>query len=131
MRRAFLAGLAYFAVVFAAGFALGTVRVLWLAPRAGDRIAEFAETPLMIAVSWFAARWVVGRMPLPLRTAERAVVGGVALATLLALEFGVVRSLRGLTLDEAFGARDPVAFAVYLGALAVFAVLPLIVRSGR
>jgi hypothetical protein len=131
MRRALLAGLAYFAVVFAVGFALGTVRVLWLAPRLGERIAEIAEMPFMIAASWFAARAIVGRMKPPMRTVERATVGGLALAVLLAVEFGVVRTLRGLTLDEALGGRDPVAFAAYLAALAAFAAFPLLAHRAR
>lgn len=131
MRRAILAGITYFAVVFAVGFALGTIRVLWLAPRFGERLAEIAETPLMIAASWLSARWIVGRLAAPVSLGERAVIGATGLALLLVLEFGVVRSLRGLTLAEVLGGRDPVAFAVYALALAMYALMPLCVRRGR
>jgi hypothetical protein len=131
MSRAILSGALYFAVVFAAGFALGTIRVLWLAPRIGERAAELAETPVMVALCWFAARGVVGRLSPRPSGAERAIIGAVGLALLLALEFGVVRSLRGLTIDEALGGRDPVAFAAYLVALVVFAALPFFVRRDR
>ena len=102
--------------------------MLWLAPRLGERVAEIAETPFMIGASWLAARWVVGRLAAPVRDFERAIVGAVGLAILLGFEFGIVRAMRGLTLAEALGGRDPVAFAVYLAALVVFAVLPLVVR---
>lgn len=30
---------AYFALVFGAGFALGTIRILWMVPRLGTRMA--------------------------------------------------------------------------------------------
>jgi len=51
----------YFALVFAAGFVFGTVRVWWLVPRFGVRLAELTELPLMLAVVFFAARWVSRR----------------------------------------------------------------------
>ena len=35
----------YFALVFGAGFVLGTIRTLWVVPRFGTRMAELMETP--------------------------------------------------------------------------------------
>jgi hypothetical protein len=43
------AGLIYFAIVFGAGFVLGTIRTLWVVPRLGTRMAELMETPIMLA----------------------------------------------------------------------------------
>ena len=40
-RHTLKAGAAYFAIVFAVGFALGTVRTLFLAPRLGEQIADY------------------------------------------------------------------------------------------
>ena len=53
------AGALYFALVFGAGFVLGTIRTLWVAPRVGMRIAELMETPNMLVVIIVAARWII------------------------------------------------------------------------
>ena len=58
MSAAVRAGIAYFAAAFAAGFALGTVRVLLVEPVFGELPAILAETPLMLAVSFVLARWL-------------------------------------------------------------------------
>jgi hypothetical protein len=55
------AGVLYFALVFGAGFVLGTVRTLWFVPRVGVRTAELMEMPIMLAVTIVAARWTVPR----------------------------------------------------------------------
>jgi hypothetical protein len=121
------AGALYFALVFAAGFALGTIRLLWIVPSLGTRVAELLEAPLMLGVSFLAARWVARRLRLPPVTATRLGTGFIALALLLAAEFGVVLLLRGLTLREYFASRDPVAGTVYLVSLLLFALIPLLV----
>ena len=59
--RILKAGGLYFALVFAAGFALGTIRVLWVVPALGARTAELMEMPFMLVVTVVVARWVVGR----------------------------------------------------------------------
>jgi hypothetical protein len=124
------AGLAYFGLVFAAGFLLGTLRVLWLAPRVGERAAELAETPLMLAASLLAARWVVQRFQVPATAAARLQVGLLALVLLLSCELTVVLALRGLSLDEYLATRDPLSGAVYLAALLAFAAMPWLL-AGR
>ncbi len=123
----FKAGLAYFALVFSAGFILGTVRVLWILPRLGARAAELMEAPIMIAVSFFAARWVVRRRKLPASLQTRLGTGLVALGLLLAAEFSFVLWVRGLTFRAYIATQDPIAGTAYLISLVVFAVLPLLV----
>jgi len=59
------AGVLYFAFVFGAGFVLGSIRILWIVPRLGTRIAELMETPIMFAVTIVAARWIVRRLAVP------------------------------------------------------------------
>ena len=45
--RTIKAGIAYFALVFGAGFVLGMIRVPFLVPRLGERVAELVEMPFM------------------------------------------------------------------------------------
>jgi hypothetical protein len=111
-------------LVFAVGFVLGTVRVLFVVPILGERTAEILETPLMLLASFFAARWVVGRLRIPRGSRYRLPVGLVALALLLGAEMVVAFALRGVSLAEYLSSRDPLSGAVYLLALAAFAVMP-------
>ena len=127
LARVFKAGLLYFALTFGAGFVLGALRILLLVPRIGARAAELAETPVMIAISWCAARWVVRRLDVPLAACPRLGVGLLALALMLVAEFSLVLRLRGLTLEEYFATRDPVSGAAYYSALVLLALMPLIV----
>jgi hypothetical protein len=116
---------AYFAAVFAVGFVLGALRVTLVVPAVGERIAELAEMPFMIAASAFFAWRFVRRWRL---SVGGAVAGGVlALASLLGAEVGLVFALRGLTLDQYLASRDPVSGAAYVAALLVFMLAPAVV----
>ena len=121
------AGGVYFALAFGAGFVLGTIRTLWILPSFGARTAELVEAPVMFVLIVVAARWVVRRIHFPPTLATRLAVGFVALAFLLLTEFTVVLWFRGLTVGEYIATRDPVAGAVYVMMLVVFAVMPLLV----
>ena len=118
------AGALYFAVVFAAGFALGTIRVLWVVPMFGTRTAELLEAPIMLAVTIFAARWIITCSSTPATRLGRLGVGLIALALLLTAEFTVVLWIQGRTIADYIASRDPVAGLVYVILLAVFAVMP-------
>ncbi len=126
------AALLYFAAVFAAGFLLGTLRVLWLAPALGARAAELLEVPLMLAVVIVAARWVVRRFaPEP-----RLGAGLLAVACVLGAEFALVLPLRGLTPAAYLAGLDPLPASAYYATLVIMAVAPLLVapaaaRRGR
>jgi hypothetical protein len=119
--------LAYFAIVFGAGFLLGTVRVLWLVPQLGSRIAELSEMPIMLIVSYFAARWMIKHFAVPPAAASRLIVGITALIYLLIVEFTIVLWLQGMTIAEYFANRDPVSGAFYTASLILFALMPLII----
>lgn len=128
MARVIKAGVLYFLIVFSAGFLLGTVRTLFIVPRLGARTAELIETPIMIAVSFLAAQWIIRRLAVPFVLSQRLGIGATALVLLLAAEFGFVLWLRGISLQQYFGARDPVSGTVYYLSLVVFALAPLMVE---
>ncbi len=124
--RILKAGLLYFALVFGAGFALGAARTLWVVPRVGARTAELMESPLMLAVTYFAARWIVRRFGLA-AAGERLGAGVLALGLMLAAELALMLPLRGLSISEYFATLDPVSGTVYYALLGVFALMPLLV----
>jgi hypothetical protein len=125
MKPILIAGVLYFALVFGAGFVLGTIRTLWFAPRVGMRIAELMETPIMLVVIIVAARWIVHRLAVPSVPSSRLSMGLVALGLMLVAEFGLVLWLRGLSIREYLATRDPVSGTVYYLMLGVFAIIPL------
>jgi hypothetical protein len=124
--RTLKAGAVYFALVFGAGFLLGALRVLFVAPQLGARTAELIEAPIMLAVTFLAARWTVKRLAVP-PGARRLAMGAIGLGLLLVAEFTAVRGLRGLSLREYFATLDPVSGTVYYALLGVFALVPLFV----
>jgi hypothetical protein len=129
------AGILYFALVFGAGFALGTIRILLVVPRFGTRAAELMETPIMLVVSIVAARWIIQRLAVPFTVSSRLGMGCFALIFMLITEFTLVLWLRGLSINEYLATRDPVSGTVYYVTLGVFAIMPLLVArkglSGR
>jgi len=118
------AGASYFAVVFAAGFALGVVRVLWALPRYGERTAELMEAPVMLAVIVAAAWWITRRSASAFSPMQRFGTGMVALGLLVAVESWFVFLLEELTLAQYFAGRDVVATLVYMTLLGLFAAMP-------
>ncbi|RPJ11159.1 MAG: hypothetical protein EHM36_02010 [Deltaproteobacteria bacterium] len=121
------AGLSYFALVFGAGFVLGPVRILWMVPRFGTRMAELMEAPIMLVVTIVSARWIVRRLALPLTPSRRLGMGCIALGLMLVAEFTLVLWLRGLSISEYLASRDPVSGTVYYVMLGVFTLMPLLV----
>jgi hypothetical protein len=120
-------GVIYFALVFGAGFVLGALRISWVVPRFGTRIAELMEMPIMFVVTILAARWIIRRLTVPPTPSRRLGMGCVALGLMLIAEFTLVLSLRGLSIREYLESRDPVSGTVYYAMLGVFCIMPLLV----
>jgi hypothetical protein len=122
----------YFAIVFGAGFVFGTVRVVWLVPTVGVRVAELTELPLMLAVVFFAALWVNRRFLAEGDQPSRLIVGVTALVLLLLAELILGVMFLGLTPKDVFFSRDPVSGVGYYLSLCVFALMPRCLgRVGR
>ncbi len=127
-RRTLQAAAWYFALVFAAGFALALVRIPLLVPRIGERWAELVEMPVMLAAIVLAARFIVRRFDLPTR-AGYLTAGAGALVLLLAAEAFVAMAMRGLEFVDYLASRDPVSGTVYVVMLMAFAAMPAIVAG--
>lgn len=125
------AGLAYFAIAFGAGFLMGSIRVPFLVPRLGARVAELLEMPFMLLVIFFAARFVVRRFALGGARPAQLAAGGIALVLLLAAEVTLALVLQDQSLRDYVESRDPVSGGVYLAMLGVFALMPFLVDPGR
>ncbi len=125
------AGLAYFALVMGAGFILGMLRVPFLVPRLGERLAELIEMPLMFVVIWLSARFVIRRFALPAISSVRLKVGFLALALAVCAELLLAVALQGQSLRAYISSRDPVSGSVYLAMLGLFAFMPLILSRVR
>ena len=124
--RTIKAGITYFALVFGAGFVLGMIRVPFLVPRLGERVAELVEMPFMLVAILLAARFIIRRFSLPAKVLARLGAGFVALGLLVAAEVLLAVALQDRTLGEYVASRDPVSGSIYLAMLALFAVMPLV-----
>lgn len=118
------AGAIYFALVFAAGFVLGPIRVLVLAPRMGELGAVLVEAPLMVGAIVLAGVWLARRGVTPEGSGSRLVMGGVALACLFAAEVGTASLLRGQSLSDYASRLVQPAGHVFLGLASFFALWP-------
>jgi hypothetical protein len=116
-------------VVFAFGFALGTIRTLFVAPRLGELVAVAAETPLMFAASWWACGWLLRRFRVAARAGERWAMGGVALSLLLVAEIGVSVLLAGRSVEQHFALYRELPAQIGLAAQLLFAAMPALRRG--
>jgi hypothetical protein len=128
-RVALRAGAAYFAVVFAAGFVLGMVRVLVLLPRLGEAVAVAVEIPVMLSLCWVAARWLVARFAVAPRLGPRLIMGGVAFALLMLAEAAVSVLVLGRGLAEHLGYYRAVPGLMGLAGQVASALFPAIQLS--
>jgi hypothetical protein len=121
------------ALVFTAGFALGTVRVLVLAPALGELAAVAIEMPLILTACWFACAFAARRLAVPPDTASRIAMGATAFALLLAAELVLATLGFGRTLAEVAAAWATPAGALGLAGQIAFAAMPTLqgVRARR
>ena len=119
------AGIAYVLTVFAVGFALGAIRVTFIAPATGPLAAVLLELPLMLTASWFAARWLTDAMHVPETLAARVMMGSIAFVLLM-----IIETLFGLAFGRSFASQlsdlqQPAGLAGLAGQM-VFALMPVL-----
>jgi hypothetical protein len=131
MGHAAKAGVLYFALAFAAGFALGTIRELAISPWVGPVTAVLIEVPIMLAFSLWAARFTVRRLLVPDRAGARLLMGGLAFFLLLIAEAGVGVALMDQTLADHFAGYARPRQGIGLLAQIAFAFFPLIIGPPR
>lgn len=124
MSAALPSGLLYAAVVFAAGFLLGTLRVLVVGPTVGETAAVLIELPIILAVSWIVCRWVVQRLEVPGDVTARLAMGAVALVALLLAEAAISLTLFGRTFAEFLATYRTTSGQTGLAGQIAFALFP-------
>lgn len=124
--RATGAGISYFALVFALGFVLGTIRALLVAPHLGDTGAVFLELPIMLVASWIACGWVLRRLRIGPEFGARLTMGMVAFTLLMVAELGVSIYAFGRTPAEHLATYRSASALLGLAGQIVFAALPLL-----
>ena len=126
---AFRGGFAYVCIVFAIGFALGTLRVLLVVPAFGNTVAVVAEAPLMLAASWVVSRWCTRRFGVRGDVATRVAMGAVAFSALMFIEFGFAVVLYGDTLVRYLAKFATLPGAIGLAMQSLFAACPALQAS--
>ena len=131
MKRALIAASAYFFTLFALGFVLGTIRVIFVAPRVGELAATAAEVPVMLIAAYFACRWAIRRRQVPSAIAVRLAMVPWFLVLLFAFETVLGATLFGRSVAEQWTALGAPAGLVGISAQIIAALLPLFVGRGE
>jgi hypothetical protein len=126
--RSVRAGLVYFAIVFAAGFALGTLRVLVVVPHIGELPAVLAELPILLGVSWVACGYAIRRYDVSAAFEARGAMGLVAFGVLMAVEYLMANVGFGRSLAEHLSRYAEPAQALGLAGQMAFGAMPLFRR---
>ena len=122
----FKAGLAYFLIVFAFAFLLGTVRVLLVIPAVGEIVAVLIELPVVLVISWFTTRKVVTWFRVSTRLRARLAMGSIAFAVLMAAEAGLAVFAFGRSLPDYLASFGSVAALLGLIGQVGFACIPMV-----
>ena len=125
MSAALKAGAAYFGVVFGAGFVLGVLRTLVVIPRVGEQTAVLLELPVILALSWVVARWLVVKFEVG-GLGSRLLMGAVAFGLTMAGELGLAVFVFGRTVSEHLASFRSGLAVLGLAAQVVFALIPAI-----
>lgn len=127
----FVPAFAYFLLAYACGFATGVVREFFVTPRTGLTAALWIELPVMVAVSFFAARFVVRRFVVKNDLGDRLILGSLGLALLVVAEQVMSWALRGISVFTLWAHFSPLAAIANFAGLGLFAIMPLLILRHR
>ena len=127
MKRALIAGTLYFLALFALGFGLGTIRVIYVAPRFGPVAATFAEAPVMLVAAFLTCRWSVRHWKVPREATIRWAMVLWFMLLLVAFEALLGAVLFGRSMPDQWAALATTAGLVGLSAQIVAALMPVFV----
>ncbi len=126
MRPGLKAGCVYFVIVFAAGFVLGTVRVLLLVPILGEAGAVLTELPFILVISWLVCRWLIAGAPVPATLSARTVMGVMAFVLLMAAEGALAIFVFGQDVSGYLQSYRSIPAILGLAGQIAFALFPLV-----
>ena len=126
MSSSIRAGFFYFAIVFAIGFLLGTIRVLVLVPRMGELVSVLIEFPVILAASWIVCGRLIAGLRVPGHWRFRLTMGAVAFALLMVAELVLSVSLLGNSPAEHLARYRSLHGALGLAGQILFAAFPLL-----
>lgn len=129
--REIRAGIAYFGIVYAAGFVLGTARELLVVPSLGRLAGVVVEAPLMLAAMTAAAVWCIGRFAVEPEAAARLTMGLAAFALLIAAEAALAPLVRGLDIAGWLASFATPEGLLSLALFVLLALMPLVLRRAR
>lgn len=127
MNRTLKAATVYVIALFALGFVLGTIRVLFATPWMGELGATLMEVPLMLAAAYVICRWVIERWQVPPALSARGAMALWFLVLLGLFETLVGVALFGRTLADTWSGLATPAGLIGLTAQILAALLPLVV----
>jgi hypothetical protein len=130
VKRALIAASAYFLGLFALGFVLGTIRVIFVAPSVGELAATIAEVPVMLAAAYFMCSWAIRHWQVPPAIAVRLAMVPWFLALLFTFEALLGATLFGRSVAAQWAALGSPAGLVGISAQIIAALLPLFVGRG-
>ena len=122
MKRILLCGIAYVASVFAAGFVLGVLRTLVLAPLLGELTAVLMELPVILSIAWLVCTRILRRWPLSPPAAFG--MGATAFLLLMGAEAGLSTLLAGRSLAEHMALYAQLPHQLGLAGQLAFALFP-------
>ena len=124
--RSLRGGVLYFVLVFAIGFALGTIRFLIVVPRIGELAGVLIELPIILTLAWLLSGWVIAKLQIPRLLAPRLTMSVCALTLLFAAEITLSIWGFGNSLEGHLGSYGTLHGALGLGGQVAFATFPIL-----